>query len=354
MARVAILCGGRSHERAVSLRTGARVEQALHAIGTHEAVLVDVNEHLPETLRTGEFDVAYIALHGRGGEDDQVQALCELHELPYTGTRNGPCGAAFHKARAKRLLLAAGVPTPAFITFSEHAIEQFGAGDVREEADELGYPLVVKPARAGSSLGTRFVDDGADLPRALIGAMSYDSQVLVERHVHGRELSVTILGAIGGGAEPGSGGAGSSEAGSSEAGDDPASQPRVLPAVEIVPRHADWFDYESRYSHGETEFTCPPIGFDDAVLARAEQVALDAFVALDISGYGRVDLIVDDAGDPWVLEVSPVPGLTETSLVSVALDAVGIPLEDLVTHLLADAIAQGTPTSDAAADELDA
>ncbi len=324
MARVAILCGGRSHERAVSLRTGARVEQALHAIGGHEAVLVDVDEHLPETLRTGEFDVAFIALHGRGGEDDQVQALCELTRLPYTGTRNGPCGAAFHKARAKRLLLAAGVPTPAFITFSEHAIEQFGAGDVREEADELGYPLVVKPARAGSSLGTRFVDDAADLPRALISAMSYDSQVLVERHVRGRELSVTILGAIG-----------------------DEGEPRVLPAVEIVPRHADWFDYESRYSHGETEFTCPPIGFDEAVLARAQDTARAAFEALDISGYGRVDLIVDEAGDPWVLEVSPVPGLTETSLVSVALDAVGIPLEDLVTHLLADAVAQGATTGGA-------
>jgi D-alanine-D-alanine ligase len=284
MARVAILCGGRSHERAVSLRTGARVEQALHAIGGHEAVLVDVDEHLPETLRTGEFDVAFIALHGRGGEDDQVQALCELTQLPY----------------------------------------------------------VVKPARAGSSLGTRFVDDAADLPRALIGAMSYDSQVLVERHVRGRELSVTILGAIGGGAEPGEG---------DSASDDPAAQPRVLPAVEIVPRHADWFDYESRYSHGETEFTCPPIGFDEAVLARAEQTALDAFTALDISGYGRVDLIVDEAGDPWVLEVSPVPGLTETSLVSVALDAVGIPLEDLVVHLLADALAQGATTSGAGDDE---
>ncbi len=333
MARVAILCGGRSHERAVSLRTGARVEQALLAMGGHEPVLVDADEHLPETLRTGAFDVAFIALHGRGGEDDQVQALCELHELPYTGTRNGPCGAAFHKARAKRLLLAAGVPTPEFITFSEHAIEQFGAGDVREEADELGYPLVVKPARSGSALGTRFVDDASDLPRALIGAMSYDSQVLVERHVRGRELSVTILGPVGG------------------AGDDPAAEPRVLPAVEIVPRHADWFDYESRYSHGETEFTCPPIGFDDEVLARAEAAARDAFVALDISGYGRVDLIVDETGAPWILEVSPVPGLTETSLVSVSLDAVGIPLEDLVAHVLADALAQGATTAGAGDDE---
>lgn len=324
MARVAILCGGRSHERAVSLRTGARVEQALHSMGEHSPVLIDVNEHLPETLRTGRFDVAFIALHGRGGEDDQVQALCELLSLPYTGTRNGPCGAAFHKARAKRLLLAAGVPTPPFITFSEHAIEQFGAGDVREEADELGYPLVVKPARGGSSLGTKFVDEASALPRALISAMSYDSQVLVERHVSGRELSVTILGGI---------------------GDD--GDARVLPAVEIVPRHADWFDYESRYSHGETEFTCPPLDMDDEVLARAQEAARAAFEALDISGYGRVDLLVDEAGDPWVLEVAPIPGLTETSLVSVALDAVGIPLEELVTHLLDDAFAQSVANPDA-------
>ncbi len=157
--------------------------------------------------------------------------------------------------------------------------------------------------------------------------MSYDSQVLVERHERGRELSVTILGSVGDAA------------------------PRVLPAVEIVPRHADWFDYESRYSHGETEFTCPPVGMDDDALARAEAVALAAFEALDLSGYGRVDLIVDEAGDPWVLEVSPVPGLTETSLVSVSLDAVGIPLEDLVSHLLADAIAQGTASADAGDDD---
>lgn len=326
--KVAILCGGKSHERAVSLRTGARVEQALQGDAEYEATLVDVDEHLPRVLEEGGFDVAFIALHGRGGEDDQVQALCELEELPYTGTRNGPCGAAFDKARAKRLLVAAGVPTPAFITFSEHAIEQFGAGDVRDEAEQLGYPLVVKPARGGSSLGTRFVDDGADLPRALIGALSYDSHVLLERHVHGRELAVTILGG----------------------GDD--QEPRVLPAVEIVPRHSDWFDYESRYSHGETEFTCPPQGFDEDALARAQETARAAYEALDIGGYGRVDLIVDEAGTSWVLEVSPVPGLTETSLVSVSLDAVGIPLADLVRALLADALEQGATTA-GAGDEIE-
>ena len=314
---VAILCGGRSHERAVSLRTGARVEQALLAHPRYDATLIDVDDDIEQVLRDGAYDVAYIALHGRGGEDDTIQLLCEQLNLAYTGTRAGPCGAAFHKARAKRLLLAAGVPTPAFITFSEHAIEQFGAGDVRDEATELGYPLVVKPARAGSSLGTRFVDDDTALPRALIGAMSYDSEVLVERHVHGRELSVTILG----------GGDG--------------SEPRVLPAVEIVPRHADWFDYESRYGHGETEFTCPPIGLDDIVLEHVDQVARAAYEALDIDGYGRVDMIVDAAGEAWVLEVSPFPGLTETSLVSVSCDASGVTLLQLVSSLLDAAIARG-------------
>ncbi len=314
--KVAILCGGRSHERAVSLRSGARVEQALHGDDAFDAVIVDVDESLGETLRDGNFDVAFIALHGRGGEDDTVQTLCEHLGLAYTGTRRGPCGAAFDKARAKRLLLAAGVPTPPFITFSEHAIEQFGAGDVKVEAAQLGYPLVVKPAQGGSALGTRFVDDEAELPRALIGALNYHPHAVLERHVHGRELSITIL-----------------------AGGD-AGAPRVLPAVEIVPRHADWFDYTSRYVHGETEFTCPPQDMDDASLARASDVALRAYEALDISGFGRVDLLVDEAGEAWVLEVSPVPGLTETGTVSVALEAQGIALEDLVRELIADALAQ--------------
>lgn len=319
--RIAVLCGGRSHERAVSLRTGARVELALQALG-HEPTLIDVDHDVEQELADGGFDVVYIALHGRGGEDDEAQSMCERIGVPYTGTRSGPSGAAFHKARAKRLLLAAGVPTPAFITFSEHAIEQFGAGDVRDEAAELGYPLVVKPARAGSSLGTRFVDDAAGLPRALIGAMSYDHEVLVERHVTGRELAVAIIG-------------------SAAAGD-----LRVLPAVEIVPRHADWFDYESRYSHGETEFTCPPEGFEPRVLQRVEDVSQLAYEALDISGCGRVDLIVDEDGQPWVLEVSPVPGLTETSLMTIACEAAGVSIEDLVASLLDDALAQSQLATD--------
>ncbi|MCW2955829.1 MAG: D-alanine--D-alanine ligase, partial [Thermoleophilia bacterium] len=177
--RVAVLCGGRSHERAVSLRTGARVEQALLALG-HEPVMVDTEAGVDEQLRDGNFDVAFIALHGRGEEDGAIQALLDLLQIPYTGSRSVPCTAAYDKARAKRLLVAAGVPTPTFVTLSEGAIEEQGAeGALAEARETIGFPLVVKPARSGSSLGTRFVEDAGALPRALMGAMSYDLHVVV-------------------------------------------------------------------------------------------------------------------------------------------------------------------------------
>ena len=312
--RIAVVCGGRSTERAVSLRSGARVELALQTLG-HEAVLIDADTALQETVLGGDFDVVFIALHGRGGEDGQVQAQLELLGIPYTGSRSGPCTAAFHKARAKRLLLAAGVNTPPFLTVSATAIEAVGPEDALDEAaTEVGFPLVVKPARGGSALGTRFVADADELPRALMGAMSYDLHVVVERHVHGRELSITLVGA----------------------GDDV----RVLPAVEIVPRHSDWFDYESRYTRGETEFACPPDDIPDDVLAGANETARRAYEALDCSGFGRVDLIVDKAGTPWVLEVATVPGLTETSLTPMSAQAAGISLAQLVDGLLHDALAR--------------
>jgi len=323
--KVAVLCGGRSHERAVSLRSGARVEEALGHLG-HEAVLIDTGPDASRRLKEGSFDVAFIALHGRGGEDGTVQSLLDLLGIPYTGSRGGPCESAFDKARAKRIFSAAEVPTPKFLTLTQTALEEFGAADALDEArDAIGFPLVVKPARGGSALGVRFVNDERSLPRALVSAMSYDREVVVERHVAGRELAVAIIGGSG----EGDGARGAAAA-------------RVLPAVEIVPRNADYFDYESRYEHGETEFTCPPTGFTDEELARVSDVALRAFEALDCSGLGRVDLLVDEHGTPWVLEVSPVPGLTTTSIVPLACAAAGTTFEAVIGDLLADAIAQGT------------
>jgi D-alanine-D-alanine ligase len=324
--KVAVLCGGRSHERAVSLRSGARVEEALGQLG-HETELVDPGPDTSRRLKAGGFDVAFIALHGRGGEDGTVQSLLELLGIPYTGSRGGPCDSAFDKARAKRIFLAADVPTPRFLSLTQTALEEFGAADALDEArDAIGFPLVVKPARGGSALGVRFVNDERSLPRALIGAMSYDREVVVEQHVSGRELAVAIIGHAGATA------------------DDPSTV-RVLPAVEIVPRNADWFDYESRYEHGETEFTSPPQNMSAEVLDRVADVARRAFEALGCSGLARVDLLVDEAGTPWVLEVSPVPGLTSTSIVPLACEAAGTTFEAVIEELLADAIAQGTASA---------
>ncbi|MBC7461150.1 MAG: D-alanine--D-alanine ligase [Thermoleophilia bacterium] len=322
-----MLCGGRSHERAVSLRSGARVEEALGHLG-HEAVLIDTGPDASKRRKEGGFTFAFVALHGRGGEDGTVQSLLELLGIPYTGSRGGPSESAFDKARAKRIFSAAGVPTPKFLTLTQTALEEFGAADALDEArDAIGFPLVVKPARGGSAMGVRFVNDERSLPRALISAMSYDREVVVEQHVTGRELAVAVLG--------------------SGATDSAPGTVRVLPPVEIVPRNADWFDYESRYEHGETEFTCPPQDMSAELLDRVSDVALRAYEALDCSGLARVDLLLDEAsGIPWVLEVSPVPGLTTTSIVPLACEAAGTTFEAVIEELLADAIAQGAGATD--------
>lgn len=309
--KVAVLCGGRSHERVVSLRSGERVSETLRELG-HDPELVDVGPDTSRRLRDGGFDVAFIALHGRGGEDGTAQSLLELLGIPYTGTRAGECEATFDKARAKRLMIADHIPTPRFIALSESALEEFGAADALDEArDAIGYPMVVKPARGGSSLGVRFVEDDAALPRALIGAMSYDRHVVVEQHIDGRELAIALV--------------------------QTSDGVRALPPVEITPRNADWFDYESRYEHGETEFTCPPTDLDEAALARLENVAVETWNTLGLRGVARIDVMLDETNHPWVLEAAIVPGLTDTSLMPLALEAGGLSFTDLVAELLRDA-----------------
>ena len=313
--KVAVLCGGRSYEREVSLRSGARVEEALRELG-HEVDVIDTDPATSRTLAAGGYDCAFIALHGTGGEDGSIQELLELLGLPYTGSRPGPSQRAYDKARAKRTLIGAGQPTPEFVSLTSTALQEFGAADVLAEvSDTVGYPMVVKPASGGSALGIRFVADSADLPRALIAAMSYDKHVVLERYITGRELSVCIIG---------------------------TDEPRALPAVGIEPRHAEYYDFESRYTPGETEFTCPASRISEAELARINEVSLASYAALDLSGFGRVDLIIDDEGTPWVLELNSIPGMTATSLLPLACEAAGLALTDVVAGLLEDAFDQHT------------
>ncbi|MHB8234361.1 MAG: D-alanine--D-alanine ligase family protein [Solirubrobacteraceae bacterium] len=309
--RVAVLKGGRSLERNVSLRSGAHAQEALARLG-HEVVAIDVDSQLVSRLLESEAQAALIALHGPDGEDGTMQALLEAIGMPYTGSGPAACMCCTDKVLAKHLMRSAGIPTPPFHSLREASIKEFGAAEAlgRVEA-ALGFPLVVKPASGGSALGVKFARNAEELPAALVGAFSYDRKVLIERYVKGRDLAVSVL--------------------------DGPSGPIALPIVEAVPREEDFYDYESRYEIGMTTFVCPAELPDDTT-ARAQQLALDVYRLLGCRGVARVDLLLDDAGDDlWVLETNVIPGMTETSLLPQAADAGGVSFDELIARLLESA-----------------
>jgi D-alanine-D-alanine ligase len=303
VSRVAVLKGGRSLERQVSLRSGTRVEGALARLG-HEVVPVDVGLDLIQRLREAEPDVAFVALHGRDGEDGTVQELLEILGVPYTGSGVLACVRAMDKVLAKHLMLDAGVPTPEFFAFSETAFRDLGAAEALPIIEErLSFPIVVKPSSQGSALGIKFAASAADVPAALVSAFSYDPKVLLERHVAGRELAVSLL----------------------------DGQP--LPVVEAVPQEDRFYDFESRYDIGATDFVCPA-ELPDGLTERVQEIAVSTYRLLGLSGFGRVDLMLDAGGEPYVLEANPIPGLTDTSLMPQAVEAAGIEFDSLVERLL--------------------
>ena len=304
MSRVAVLKGGRSLERQVSLRSGARVEDALERLG-HEVEGIDVSHDLVARLQASAPDAAFVALHGRDGEDGTVQSLLEVLGIPYTGSRVSACMRCSNKIVAKHAMLDAGLPTPDFQPFAEAAFKDLGAADALGVIEErLAFPIVVKPADQGSALGIRFARSPADVPPAILAAFSYSGQVLLERHVRGRELAVAIL------------------------GDEP------LPIVEAVPREEDFYDFESRYTIGRTSFVCPA-ALPAALTREAQELALAVFRLLGCRGFARVDLMLeDDTEDLYVLEANVIPGLTDTSLVPQAAEAAGIGFDALVGRIL--------------------
>jgi len=300
--KVAVLRGGRSLERQVSLRSGARVEDALTALG-HDVVPLDADDSLVAALKSERPDVTFVALHGPGGEDGTVQELLEILGIPYTGSGVAACVRSMDKVLAKHEMRAAGVPTPDWFAFNATAFRELGAAEALADIhSQLGFPLVVKPAAQGSSLGVRFAAAEGEVPEALVGAFSYDDRVLLERHVSGRELAVSIL-----------------------AGD-------PLPPVEALPKEEDRFDYEARYEIGRTEYVCPAeIGAAEATAVA--DAAAAAYRALGCDGFGRVDLILADDG-PEVIEVNAIPGLTDTSLTPMAAEAAGIGFEQLCGRIV--------------------
>ncbi len=310
--KVAVLKGGRSLERQVSLRSGARVQDALERLG-HEVVAIDVGGDLVERLTDAAPEIAFIALHGRDGEDGTIQELLEVMGIRHTGSGVSACIRSADKVLAKHAMRDRGIPTPDFYSFSETAFKALGAARALPAIeDRLQFPIVVKPASQGSALGIKFARTPADVPQALVAAFSYDRKVMLERHVAGRDLAVSII--------------------------EHDGKPTALPIVEAVPAQEDFYDFESRYEIGRTKFVCPA-ELPDAVAARAGELALATYELIRCSGFARVDLMLagspDDAGEGlYVLELDTIPGLTETSLLPQAADAAEIGFDELIARIL--------------------
>jgi D-alanine-D-alanine ligase len=306
---VAVIAGGLSFEREVSLRSGRRVADALRERGYRVGEL-DADDQLVEALQAGELDVAFLALHGRFGEDGTVASILDLLGLPYTGSSFDASRLAFDKLAAKAVLRRAGLPVPSAIPLTEGALRELGVGALLDRAmDELGLPLVVKPNRGGSALGVRLVDRPAQLATALMAAFGYDDTVLLEQRVVGTELALSVVDGL-----------------------------ATLPPVEIRPKDG-WYDFSARYTHGAAEFRVPA-DIDPEVADRCLEAAHAAHLALGCRDISRVDAILDADGICRILEVNTGPGLTTTSLVPMAADAANISFADLAAHLTDRAIAR--------------
>jgi D-alanine-D-alanine ligase len=319
--RVAVLKGGWALERTVSLRSGARVQSVLRGLG-HEVVAIDVGPEMLAQVIDAKPDVAFIALHGGDGEDGTVQGLLEAIGIPYTGSGPAACMRCTDKALAKHLMREAGIPTPDWSAFKESAVKELGVVAALPYIERrLGFPMVAKPARQGSALGVKFAHSSEELPPAIVGALSYDRKVVLERYIKGRDLAVSVLDA--------------------EIGSPPAAEPIALPVIEAIPRETEFYNYESRYEIGMTTFVCPA-ELPDGVTARAQELALETYKLLGCHGVARVDLMLEEeTGELQVLETNVIPGLTETSLLPMEADAAEIWLDLLVQRILDSAFTRG-------------
>jgi D-alanine-D-alanine ligase len=308
--RAVVLAGGLSFEREVSLRSGRRVADALRAAGV-EADLHDADAALLADLRDLAPDAAFIALHGGPGEDGAIRGVLDLAGVPYVGATPHACRLAFDKPIAKGLVRQAGVATPDSVTLPHATFRELGAHAVLDHLlARLALPLIVKPASGGSALGATVVREAAALPAAMVHCFSYGDTALVERFVEGTELAVSVV--------------------------DVDGVPRALPPVEIVPKEGV-FDYAARYTAGATDYFCPA-RLELPALDAARSVALAAHRVLGLCDLSRTDLIVDAAGTPWFLEVNVAPGMTETSMLPMAVAEAGLDLGVVCRDLLVAAL----------------
>lgn len=312
--QVLVLAGGLSAERDVSLRSGRRVAEALRVERPEWEVLEhDVDAGLLDRLRHHRPDCIVPLLHGAAGEDGALRDVLESLKIPFVGSSAAASRLAFDKPVAKQLAHAAGISTPACVAMPQTTFRELGATAVLDAVVErLGLPIVVKPTKGGSSLGTSIVRRAGDLPGAMVGAFAYGDVVLMEQYIEGVELAIGVF--------------------------EREGDVLALSAVEIVPE-GELYDYAARYTAGTTEFFCPA-RLDDDRAVRAQALALNVHLLLGLRDWSRTDLIVDAAGVPWFLEVNVAPGMTETSLFPQALVAAEVPVGDVTADLVAAAVAR--------------
>ncbi|ODT98791.1 MAG: D-alanine--D-alanine ligase [Pseudonocardia sp. SCN 72-86] len=307
---VAVLAGGLSHEREVSLRSGRRVAGALRSSGV-SVFEWDVDAHLVERLRTEAPDAVVIALHGGEGENGAVQAVLELLGVPFVGTPAPACRRVWDKPTAKSELRRAGLDTPDWVALPHATFRALGARAVLDAmVERLGLPLMLKPDQGGSALGAQVVTTIDDLPSAMVSCLAYCDTVLAERFIDGTEVAVSVV----------------------EIDD----EPRVLPPVGVEPL-GGVYDYTARYTPGNTAFHCPA-PLDPELLARVQDVALSAHKLLGLRDLSRTDAIIDSDGNVQILELNVSPGLTDTSLLPTAATAAGLDLGDLFASLVERAV----------------
>lgn len=296
--RVAVLYGGTSAEREISLRSGRAIIDALREAGV-ATIPVDVEENPLQQLQQLSVDRAFIALHGPGGEDGKIQALLEWLKLPYTGSGIAASALCMDKLRTKQLWRGVGLATPEYHVLSEKT-------DWSSVMHELGGVVMVKPCHEGSSIGMAKVDSAAELEQAFAVAAKYDRVVLAERYIQGAEYTVAIL------------------------------NQKALPPIKLETHH-QFYDFSAKYQANDTRYICP-CGLSPERETRLQELAVAAFNAVGASGWGRVDVMADDSGNFYLLELNTVPGMTDHSLVPMAAKAAGYSFNDLVLAILSQTL----------------
>lgn len=304
--KIGVLMGGISSEREISLRTGKTIEAALRKKG-YRVVGIDVDKDIADRLRKEGIEVAFIALHGRYGEDGTIQGLLEIMGIPYTGSGVLASAIAINKVITKRLLEYHQIPTPRYTVFKK---DEAGA-DYQKSLESHGfeYPVVVKPSSEGSTIGVTIVRDEGELLEAMNLAFSYGSEVLMEEYIPGREITVGVL------------------------------DETPLPVIEIVPKE-EFYDYQAKYTKGMTEYIIPA-RLSDGLYKKVQDLGLRVYEVLECKGVSRVDMRVDREDNPYVLEINTVPGMTETSLIPMAAKEIGIDFPELIERILESALRRG-------------